>query len=913
MNGPAKLHFLGWDRSPLIAASSWLLDQEQENLGACLIAVPGGRAGRLLLARIAADSDPRWIPPRTLTQGALIDELVQLEAPSAGRMARTLAWTQALRDGSRAETSALFAQPPANLLGWMTMAERVRGLHAELVVEGHDFASLAQALEERGQAAEARRWHSLAASQRRFRESLASRGLIDPHEGRIRAVREGRVRSDARVVLVGIADAGRLLAQVVAKLDRPADALVFAPEQEATGFDELGGVVTAHWLKRPLSLDLDRWHVVATPAGQAESVLTSIARAGSTGPVTLGICDDEVTPHLAHRLEEAGIEARVGAGTPMSKTRAVALLKALAAFLEDRRQSHWASLLRHPDLGAWLQRQVPDDVLPILHLDEHFRHHLPWRADDEPAGQAARRKPVEALHGALHQLLRDFDFGDTRPLADWATRLRTLLDKVFPADNTVDSTDQSSRRALTIIDEALDGWTTLREDLNLSVTAAEALEILIREVSTAAIPPATGNVHTHEIDLLGWLELPLDDAPHLIVSGLQDGRVPETVRGDAFLPDGLRARLGLVDDARRMARDLYAMTVLRHSRELSLVSGRQSQGGESLLPSRLLFHASDTEVVERMQHFLRHETDPPRAIIEQTSAPRTVSVSEPKVGVPETFSVTAFGRYLESPRRFYLQSVLRLETHDDRAHEMDGRLYGILVHQIMECLIRPTLRANTDEEQIESALRAELARISLEIFGPNPMPTVRLQLAQLEFRLAAFAREQARRATQGWRVEYVEWPKRDANTVPMQVDGEEAGVRGTIDRIDFHPTSGRWAILDYKTGESGLSPDSAHLSKAGWKDLQLPLYTHLCMSLSMGEAPELGYIYLGRDESKIGFRLAKKLDEDALTDAFKQAHSVVRAVRDGEVEELGKWEPTEAIFAGLVGLGLLDNRVEDDA
>ena len=50
--------------------------------------------------------------------------------------------------------------------------------------------------------------------------------------------------------------------------------------------------------------------------------------------------------------------------------------------------------------------------------------------------------------------------------------------------------------------------------------------------------------------------------------------------GDAFLPDSLRRSLGLIDDDRRLARDLYASELLVHSRaECVFLTGRKSLAG----------------------------------------------------------------------------------------------------------------------------------------------------------------------------------------------------------------------------------------------------------------------------------------------------------------------------------------------
>ena len=99
------------------------------------------------------------------------------------------------------------------------------------------------------------------------------------------------------------------------------------------------------------------------------------------------------------------------------------------------------------------------------------------------------------------------------------------------------------------------------------------------------------------IELLGWLELPWDDAPALVVTTFNEGCVPASINSDLFLPNALRVRLGLQDNARRYARDAYALSVLLATRErLDLIVARRNSEGDPLPPSRLLF-ATDAETL----------------------------------------------------------------------------------------------------------------------------------------------------------------------------------------------------------------------------------------------------------------------------------------------------------------------------
>ena len=87
-------------------------------------------------------------------------------------------------------------------------------------------------------------------------------------------------------------------------------------------------------------------------------------------------------------------------------------------------------------------------------------------------------------------------------------------------------------------------------------TAHQAIELLLRQLQNEPVAPQAND---EAVDMLGWLELAMDDSPVLIVTGFNEGYVPESVTSDVFLPNSLRSRLGLKDNQRRYARDAYAL------------------------------------------------------------------------------------------------------------------------------------------------------------------------------------------------------------------------------------------------------------------------------------------------------------------------------------------------------------------
>ncbi len=172
-----------------------------------------------------------------------------------------------------------------------------------------------------------------------------------------------------------------------------------------------------------------------------------------------------------------------------------------------------------------------------------------------------------------------------------------------------------------------------------------------------------------------------------------------------------------------------------------------------------------------------------------------------------------------------------------------------------------------------------LDKHAAELFGNSPLPTARVQIAQLRRRLHAFAETQANRAKDGWKIKYTEVDA-VAEEVTLEVDGQPMRLVGRIDRIDEH-ADGRLAILDYKTSEAGKSPDDTHRKKQEWVDLQLPIYRHLARGLGLGTQFDLGFVVISADVDKVEFKMASWTAAE-LAAADRTLEEVIRRIRRQE-------------------------------
>lgn len=922
-----KRIFLRWNRPALDQAAEWLLARyatpTAADLGGAVVVLPGARAWRRLLELLVEQAERRQLaltPPQFTTVGHLPEKLY----PPAGRCADALccqlAWLRALEEADAADLRRLTPEPPdrKDRARWIGLAELLNRLHGELAGYGLMFKDVAQRgfapestsrLSPDAAAAEAERWRALAVIQEAYVAQLKKFGLRDIQLDRLLAIEKKVSHTDHDIVLIGVADPSPVVERLLDPLAERVTSLIYAPEEMADRFDKLGAIVTAAWRHAHVEIDPRRLVVAENPAEQATAVLEVLAGyAGryAADEITVGVPDASVVPYLERCFHQFDLRSRYGEALLVKQTGPFRLLAAIADYLDGKRFADFAALVRHPDLEAWLAG-VPagdDDSSDVkagdwlTALDKWYSRHLPTGVDG--ASFRSSNERIAAMETKLTRLLEPF--GKQRTLADWSKEIADLIVAVYQWRKP--DRDRHHGRVTLAACEAIHDILrqAFQTDAELSGRwpAADATRLLLRQIENEAVPPPSGH---SAIECLGWLELPLDDAPALVVTGFNDGFVPSSINSDPFLPNGLRRQLGLLDNDRRYARDAYALAVLVASRDLHLIAGRRSSEGDPLSPSRLVFACPREQIPRRVLDYFG-ESQPaaparvPHGLPAGLIRSRLAAQEPPRDGEASTsMSVTQFRHYLDCPFRYYLRYIKKLKLLSDAAQELDPPAFGSLAHDVLkafgECPDNACLK---DADKIIAFLNAELDRQARSQYGEKRRPAVQLQIEQLRLRLRVFAHWQADWTAQGWRIKKTE-VKVEGEAAPFPVDGEPMYLHGRVDRIDRNERDGSYVIFDYKTSDTGKSPDATHRCKDTWTDLQLPLYRHLAPKLGI-ESPNiaLGYILLPKDLASVGGALAT-WGEDDLRSADEMAAEVVRKIRDHEF-----WPPSK-----------LDSRYDDFA
>ncbi len=365
--------WLDWHRPLLPAAAAWVIGQHRDGkrcgLRPVRCALPGTRAGKLLLHSLLAKCSAagiRLIPPQVLTPGTMVDQLVPPTPDTASALECTLAWMHVLREASSDQIAALLPTRPdgQDWPAWHELAAQIGGIVEELSGELLSLRDVAKVAARMDMEREAVRWATLERLADRYRERLRRCGRVDPHERRHLAVTalvdaETPVDPGYGLVLIGVVDLARVQRAVVRAYGDRATALIHAPDALASGFDGDGCLDRTFWTGRIVHIPDHQLIIADRPADQAQAVVECLARLGGSHrpeQISIGLGDDKLSPTMAQAGEWADLTVHDPRGQSVLRSRPFRLLDAGLEWASQPRFGAFASLMRHPDVEAWVRR-----------------------------------------------------------------------------------------------------------------------------------------------------------------------------------------------------------------------------------------------------------------------------------------------------------------------------------------------------------------------------------------------------------------------------------------------------------------------------------------------------------------------------------------------------------------------------
>ena len=875
------------------------------DLSDTLVIVSTTGAARALRAELARQSGGVLSPAFRLPMEALLPD----GAVTASPLERLAAWVHVLRGTPRPKFAALV--PPAVKLSapedWIGVAGRLAAV-CDTLAEGGLLPSDERLTEICPQ--DASRWREFGKLHTAYRQTLERSGRPDPDALRLlQSANPTLAPHLRRIVVAAVPDLpvittgwlGAAQDQGVA-----VEILCAAAADNGARLDSWGRPDPEWWATHPVQVPGGLLVTENDTAGEAAALVDFAARHGQKG-FALVSAAPESTDALEAELARRGAVPYRPEGRSLAQTEAATILAA------------WEDFLRHQHLRA---------LRPLLQLPVFTG--LLLAGSDLGANEAAAacdRLLAEKLCSSLEaarawaEANQSSEHGDVAQLRRFITLLdaltarnlqgRELLAALY---KDVEDDELSTASALESLVEALDGTDDSPLLHDLPPDWQQALHQ--RQIEDHRLfTPAPENA----VEILGWLEALWAGAPVLCLAGCREGALPSGVSEDAFLPDAVRAKLGLASQATRYARDAYLLSCLIRAHgpdRLRLGFSRFRPEGEPNRPSRLLFGCPDGDLPGRVTRIF--QPSPARPRIHHPSPAWQLHLGQPDPVT--TIRVTGFKHYLECPLRFYLSQVMKLQPFDPDQREIGASEYGTLLHRVLENLHKDGPHDSTDEQLIATYLGKELDRVVARHYGRHPAPVVRVQTESMRVRLRHLAAVQAAERRAGWHLIESEYAvKKD--------DGFTIGplaLTGTMDRVETHEELGL-RVLDYKTFAKTQTPEDTHFGppredndvpeaaitrtdsrnrpvEKSWTDLQLPLYRRLAAEIwpkHAGKGVATGYLLLPGDPDDTRIALLD-LDEAAQSLAEICATAVAGRVARGNF-----WPPAGQVkydnFAGWFG------------
>lgn len=886
--------FIGRDKPFCLAFSEQLktLMQQPEGLADCLIWVPSARAGRHILNELfsGAGEVEAFHPPRFVTPARCMDALLE-SAQVASQTQCLLAWKIVLLNAGRKSLTPVFpVVPDENLQDWAyAVGEQMIHLKSRLAEENATMASVLEQAPEM----DVNRWKCLAKLEESYLNELDRQGLPDPDT----YLRENMERLvDAlpyeKVLVAGILNLTRRQAtclEMLAAKGVVIECIVPARADEASTFDELGRPRPGTWDKQAIPEDLLASCIIRTgePREAADSILQlSDSYRDQIDALVIGCPEDETGDYLVERSRLGKVPFYAPKGLSLLDTSWGRFLSAVVRRSSEDSLESLMLLLLHSHLRKWITGQgiTPVQVeraIQRLRTEQLLTHvnQLYDSALGASGDVALVKRFIQTLDAMFDQ--------NSKPesLADQTWNALHLLEDSNP-------TTDSQRRILFQMEDVLQ---ELKEEfVEYRIPDADQQHLLEYRMKQSQYYPER---EAEERPVTGWLELPWEVAPHLVIFGLPDSEVPGTDGADAFLTPSLCRKLGFHGPDEAVAFHAFRLRLILESRKswgkLDILLPDRGMTDDPVRPSRFLF-LSDKKTVSRRVDTLLGD----RPVLTQSlPAEFGCALNLPEPPALEKMSVTGFSAYLRNPFGFYLQSLMKWEPPAPLPSDLDALRFGSLAHTVLESLNRHEQgKSLVKQEDIFHFLSSQLDETVASIHGTRTRVPVRIQIESMRERLRGASHVISDERQKGWLPYKVEWAFH--KEIPFLIEG--VSVRGKIDLLERNEESGKYRIIDYKTSDKNDGPYKVHLSmvrsntadpiiaesdfEAGgkwyrWNDLQLPLY-QLAVREALGDFADCGYISLSKAVKGIRLDTWTPSGEQASA-ALNCAKSVVRHIQEG--------------------------------
>ncbi|HEX6889175.1 MAG TPA: PD-(D/E)XK nuclease family protein [Chryseolinea sp.] len=323
------------------------------------------------------------------------------------------------------------------------------------------------------------------------------------------------------------------------------------------------------------------------------------------------------------------------------------------------------------------------------------------------------------------------------------------------------------------------------------------------------------------LQIMGVLETRNLDYKNVFVLSLNEGAFPSSSGKGSYIPANIRRAYGLPTADHQDATYAYLFyRVMQRADNIFLFYNSETdvlgQGEMSRYLQQLIYESG-----KKMQRKVLHNPIQPQPIL-PISIVKDSGVMEALAKLSEGnpkfkgISPSALNTYIECRLRFYLRHVAKIREADEVEEDLDARVLGNFLHQVMELFYKRTEERKrtkvveaSDLDDTEESIARLIDEVFIEAYGLEPGKKVVYEGQRLVvFEIVKRFAQRIIEIDKAYAPFVMEALEQEGLTYVVKLDRAPgfAILGGKIDRVDRKENVVR--VIDYKTGRDKLDFDT---------------------------------------------------------------------------------------------------------
>ena len=357
------------------------------------------------------------------------------------------------------------------------------------------------------------------------------------------------------------------------------------------------------------------------------------------------------------------------------------------------------------------------------------------------------------------------------------------------------------------------------------------------------------------LQIMGVLESRVLDFETVIITSLNEGKLPAGKSQNSFIPYDVKRELELPTFKEKDAIYTYHFYhLLQRAKNVYLLYNTESDGMDAGEKSRFI---TQLQVEYNDKDF--HNINPSiyNAVVpEKANHPMVIPKSESvmlrlKEIAESGFSPTAITSYIRNPIQFYYDKILSIGGVDEVEENIAGKTLGIIIHETLEALYLPFIGKFISESDILNCIKQIDSEVLNQFKNVYKEGEIKKGKNLLTFEVVKrnvynFLKVELDSIVSGDAVKIITLEQRFERIFEHPSLPYPVKIGGSVDRIELR--NGVLRIIDYKTGKV----DKGTVTLTTWTDLtkdivnekiiQILAYAFACEELAIDQPMEAGII-----------------------------------------------------------------------